>query len=999
MTYHDGEDRERTERSSRREILKVVGGSLAAGTTAGLAGCPGTGGLTSASATPVVLYPGGQELFGVSAFRIEEETKTVSPADLGEVSLTSYLAVHGKPKEHEQSIPMRFGVSEPGAHALGILAMPAPSALGRELNPLAEQPLGEILTSERGRRFLDQTEAVDTPEFEWTRGPSRVGRREVEFMESAATAESYYGVATDDDDSRTVLATLARVEHEGDVVLVGEFLWRQTPSKPLDADAECTDSLCQIPEETLEAIAKRFASGGPYISSCPGLATQVGADISTVCSGTGVPDTGPHPKFGIKNARVVQHVENTDVEGTGSPRRVFHEEPDPDLVKGENTAVVFEFDTLEHLGKMFKPQPLEIDIYSGAPSSNAKYENEGTVEIGQSDLQKIKNQGHDTVAVLHRVSNDGKNGNDLPVFDLETGEIKVSPNTSAHPGYQTTGVSKTISVSSKRIRDLEPLKVGFIPVRDTPTADGLFQTTSKSPGDRYGNNNGMPRDPLRTFESETEYLQRVYPGDVVTYLHQNKPFPGTADSNDAIRSEMGKVKEALNNIATGGTLQKSNFPSGGTLRLDGTKRSKMVNAIKNSGFDATVAIVPGVAVNNSGVGDYYEFHGKPAGWVGLAFGSGQAVSTVGVNPSSGNDQGVSSTVAQEVGHFFQDNYLQPTYQNKPDHPMAQRRDPSGLFHKTVNGKPLDKSHARHKNSNNDGVSSTDVPGVVSVAYDLEGGFANMQHYRNSAGNFTAHGPGATYDCGDKDGCQSNPTGTIEQVPSYMSYTGQDAKVWADARIHQQLIETGVGKRWDAGLFGSGNANYMVAAKGSVSEDGGVEYGAVRALRGVERYVDGEDNPVEVSLQGPDGESLASARVPVKIYPTHGHAGDTAPKAPSFLLPFEMRGVRVRTTYQGQTTFMNPIVRSVRDAVERVPERGFASDSRQPRERILEALDEVAALMQRGSFAEAATVMDGRVRTRVSDAVVEYDARLDQRTPQALNSLIDRMVERLEAASG
>lgn len=995
MGHHDRD--QRAETRSRRDVLRAVGGSLAAGGLSGLAGCPGQG-LTSASATPAVLYPGGQELFGLSAFQMEEQTRTVSPADIGEVSLTSYLAIHGHPTEHEQSIPMRFGVSEPGAHAIGILAMPAPSALGQEFNPLAEKPLGEVLTSERGRQFIDRTEAVDTPAFEWTRGPSRVGTRDVEFMGSTATAETHHGVAAGETDSKTVLATLTRVEHEGDVVLVGELLWRRTPSKPLDSEGDCTDRLCQIRKEALEAIANRFTQGGPYISSCPGLATQVGADISTVCSGTGVPTVGPHPKFAVKNARVVQHVENTDVEGTGSPQRVFHEESDPDLVKGENSAVVFEFDTLEHLGEMYGPQPLEIDIYSGDTSSNAMYEHEGTVEIGQSDLKKIKNQGHDTVAVLHRVSTDGKSGNDLPVFDLETGNVKLSPNTSAHPGYKTTGVSKTISVSSKRIRDLEPLKVGFIPVRDTPTAESIFKTSSKNPGDRYGNNNGMPRDPLRTFESETEYLQRVYPGDVVTYLHQNEPFPGTADSNDAIRNEMSRVKEMLNNVATGGTFQQSNFPSGGTLRLDGTNRSKMVNAITNNGFDATVAIVPGVAVNNSGVGNYYDFHGK-SGWTGVAFGPGQAVSTVGVNPSSGNDQGVSSTVAQEIGHFFQDDYLQPTYRNQPDHPMAQRRDPSELVHKTVNGKPLDKSHARHKNSNNDGVSSTDVPGVVSVAYDLEGGFANMQHYRNSAGNFTAHGPGATYDCGDKNGCQSNPTGTIEQVPSYMSYTGNDAEVWADARIHQQLIETGVGKRWDAGLAGSANANYMVAAKGSVSEDGGVEYGAVRALRGVERYVDGEDNPVEVTLVGPDGESLASARVPVEIHPTHGHAGETPPKAPSFLLPFEKRGVRVRTAYRGQTTSMNPIVRSVRDAVERVPERGFAGDSRGPREGILEALDEVDALMEQGGFAEAATVMDGRVRTRLNNAVVEYDATLTQRTPQALNSLVDSMVERLEAASG
>jgi len=962
---------------------------MTAAMAAGLAGCPSDEGLTSQAATPAVLYPSGQQAFGLTDSRVEELTRTVSPADIGEISLTSYLAVHGRTKAHDQQIPAQFDVPEGGAHSLGILAMPAPGALGQDLNPLAEQPLGELLTGDRGRRFLSQSDAVETPEFEWTSGPTQVGTTEVEFLRSAASTESYVGVATEGEDSRTVLATMARVENEGDVVLVGELLWRQTPLEPLDKQEDCADDLCQLSESALGDVLGRFEAGAPYVSSCPELARQTGGNIDQLCSSSGVPDTGPRPKFSITNARLVQHVENTQVQGTGSPPQVFHEEPDPDLVRGENTAVLFEFDTLENLDQMVSP--LQLVVFSGNSGSGGQYEREGVLELSDTQLKRIKG-GADTAAVLHDVSTDDSISTENPVFDLETGDVKIRP--ALDPLVDTAGASATITTPSDDIRDVEPLKIGFIPVRDTPTSPAS-PFSNLSPGDRYGTATGTPRAPLRSFESATEYLQRAYPGDVVAYLHTVQPFPGRADEDDAIRDEMAKVKTRLNNIATGTLFQQSNFPNGGTLRLDGRNRSRMVQEIRNSGFDATVAIVPAVASNNPNSGGYFPYHNK-SGWVGVAFGPGQAVVVNGAS-QAGIDRNISFTTAQEVGHFFQDDYLGPTYPNKADHPMAQRRDPSDPFHKTVDGLPLDKDHARDQDSQHDRDDRTDDPGVVSDAYDLEDGFANVQHYQNPGGNFSPQGPGDQFSCGDDDGCQTISSDSINGVPSYMSYTGSEARAWTDARVHQQLIDTGTGSRWDAGLFGDASATYVLTARGSVDESGGVQYDSVTALQGVDRHVDGEDNPVEVALENPSGETLASARVPVSSAPTHAHSDTEVQPAPTFLLPFEPGTVRVRTTYDGQTTSMNPIVRSVRDAVSRVPPRGFAGSLEAGRATVDEALDEIAALMQEQAYADAAVVMDGDVRKRIDEAVVEYDAALDQRTPEAFSALIERMTERLRAA--
>ncbi|WP_338741423.1 DUF6517 family protein [Haloplanus salilacus] len=955
----DKTDRRGSVLPSRRALLSSV---AAIGTATGLAGCSNPfGGVRSVAATPVVLSPRGQGLLGLSAFEFEATTRTVTPEDApAEVEVTSYLAVHGGPEEPDR-LPVRFDVSESAAHALGTLAVPAPDLLGQSLNPVAEQPFPELLTGERGRRLVSRAGVLDSPEFDWVRGPTRVGTDDGELLGTGTTAESYLGVVSDGDATRTLLSQLTRVDNEGDVVLVGEFVWRATPAGAIETDEDCADDDCQLPIEQLGAFLDRLTTGWGHVDICGPL-----SDDPTGGVGACEFDTPTAvPQLSVTNVRVVQQVESTRVEETGSNPTIRHQEPDPDLVRGENSAVVFEFDTLDNLDAMGSGTEFHIDVFSGDSGGNARYQRAGTISLSKNDLEDIAGGEH-TISVLHDLSKFGSDGN--PVFELETGEVKFSPRSSGY--VLDSGVKTTHVVLPKNIRDVAPLRVGFIPLVDAPRS--LF----KSPGDRYGDASGLPRVPLDTYKTMTEYLQRVYPGDVVTYLHQNQPFPGDATKAlGGMNKEMAEVDNALHNIATGGWLTNGNFPNGGTLRTDGRNRSAVVSDIRQNGFDVTVAIVPGVAVNNSGASDYYGYHGNPD-WAGVAFGANAAVSSVGVLPS-GDGQAVSHTVAQEIGHFFQDDYLGPS----PDHPMAQRRDSD--TNAAANGDPLDASHARHKGSSNDGISGKDDPGVESVGYDLEDGFRNVQLFTNYDGSFESRG--------------RTPYNSMDTVPSYMSYTGVDSEVWADARIHQQLIDTGTGEQWNAGLFGNSNANTMLTATGRVAEDGTVRYEDVWTMEGYERYVDDEANPVEVALLGPDREELVSARVPVAVGATHDHSHAETPHQPMFTLPFESGGVHVRTTYDDRTTTMNPVVRSVRDAVRRVPDRGFAGEHDAARKRIGAALEEVAGAMARGDYDEAAAVMDGEVRERIGESLVEYEAALDQRTPAAMADLLDKMVERLVAA--
>jgi len=61
------------------------------------------------------------------------------------------------------------------------------------------------------------------------------------------------------------------------------------------------------------------------------------------------------------------------------------------------------------------------------------------------------------------------------------------------------------------------------------------------------------------------------------------------------------------------------------INPDGRDRSTMVNEIRNNGFDVTVAILPGVATNNSGVAEYYNYHGEDPGLAGRAYNRAEGV--------------------------------------------------------------------------------------------------------------------------------------------------------------------------------------------------------------------------------------------------------------------------------------------------------------------------------------------------------------------------------------
>lgn len=960
----------------RRTLLK----SLGASTVVGLAGCSE---FTSRyyAAVPVVLPQETQTALGYEQVTrermIEEREASAGPLD-ADLTVESYVFSFRPDTPSDLTTTWPRATSPP----VGILATPRIEEVDQPLNPLVAMSLADLFTNSRGADFLARAGIIDDSdrEVEWRVEPVRVDSKPTAagIFEDEATVERYIGVLAESDSrDRVVFVDAVRGTRGSDEVLAAAGEQRALMAREDDAIAgsECESINCLNEQLEFEEMTSVVETILETVVPCPAFdgvdaSDRSGVDLDDCVNVSGDGDSIDFLHLDVADLRLVQRVEDTTVEQSGgSPS---YSEPDPDLVAGQNTALVFDIGTDDSGSPMSQwNTSVRVDV-------ERRYADGSTAAdhffVPNFEARQLIG-GDDPRAIFHDLARDGNSASDPLIFavssDLES--VNVSISAKDDRGWSVIGDDRTIEASAGdfEVTDLRPLRVGFVVLLDADR------------GARYGDSSGGVRALARSFESATEYLQRVYPSDVVTYLHTDAGIVGNHERSGlfvtncqgdcVIYEDMRWAKQYLDNEATSGA-----FPTNGTLRLDGHNQSSIVNEIGRNGFDVVVAIVPGIATQNSDASDYYDYFGKSAS--GLAFGDpSAAVSAEGAAPR-GDDQPYSSTVAQEIGHYFQDDYRNPS-----GHPMAQRDDEGG-GNITVNGVPIDEAHARHQGSdlrdrdtdgdgNNEVNNPPDPPGVVSFAYDLESKFTNVQRFENPNGSFGVDGPTGS----------SSPVG---QMLSYMSY-GRSDRSWTDARIHQQLIDSG----WNApGTSGSGGASYMLSATGGVSAEGEVQYAEVAAMPGFDEYTDREDGPVTVELLDPDDQVLASARVPLEVSATHGD-GDPV-TAPSFSLPFADRGVRVRTRFDDRPSSFNPVVRSVGDAVGRVPAAGVRAEPATVQDDVDTPLSEVGAAMEQGAYGRAADVMDGPVRERIQEEVVAYDAALNQPTRADLLALVDEMVRRL-----
>lgn len=895
----------------RRRFLALAG----AATATTLAGCEEDVRHHEFSADAVGLSKTGFVDIGYPDVSTTTDSRTFS-RDLGDfgviVELTSHVYTYGTDA----------GVDRP----FGVLSTPRAAVAGAARNPLATEPLSDLVAGERGRDLLEGL-GVGSGSLTWTTGPSSSGSTTAgTAFGSSADVETFLGRVSDGSTTHEVAVNVARTTN-GDDAVIAAVVQHYPESQGVQGQLFGVGDP-RRGEEVLELALQRLKTSPATNASTP-------IDI------------------GLSDPKLVQNVSDSHLVKPGTPV----EEPDPPLVAQRNTAALFD---LSVPNRGFPPLFVDVGVdVAGNPG-------EMRFRVTQSDVQDI-GQGAETEAVLHDAARDNDPDTDLPVFQIFQTNDAVTMRAQAPSGYDfdsaTVDAGSDYSVESTR-----NLRVGFITVHD--------------PGDgsNYGGSNGQPSSFRRSVDACVDYLKRAFPGGVYAYRHD--------DAITGYRALFGpdgdyrRARRALEGAAQGAVFGGGGFPGAGELFTHGGTRTDAEVKIQNNGFDVWVLVVPD---------GYYDHHYDDPP-IGLFPGShNQAVSAYEADVIG--NRGCPTTVAQEIGHFFSP----APYDEKrnwpshvSDHPFAQRDDDGADTY--FNGRfGRDHDHARHQNSQLDGTTgNVDNQGLVSTGYDLtEGQFTVVNDFDMS---------GASFSAGGTDG--SGGSRAVEQVPSYMSYAG--GSTWADSRIHRELIDASFGgQTWS-------NPGPIFEAEGRVDDEGRVRYDEVYAARGkVYLGEDGEavghggglsqeaaeGEPAEVTVLAPDGEPLRRRQVPTSV--TVEHHVHREVNTVEVVVQFPMEAATVRTRRGERETLVNPVTRSLRDAVGRLPDEAFAGDRADVEEVLGRALNEVAALMDAGEYLDARDLLleDGL-------PVLEEGLRADVETGAATRDresmlgLVEHMSERL-----
>jgi hypothetical protein len=679
-------------------------------------------------------------------------------------------------------------------------------------------------------------------------------------------------------------------------------------------------------------------------------------------SDTGTTQSGPTPSLSIKNARVVQNVENTEIEDASDTI------PDPPIVAEEYATIMFDLD-VTHPENL--PETVPVAVTAGVPEISH------SMQLHRSDIESI-NDGGDPAAVFHdSVHVFNNTGDGPPVFKIpqRVNEITIQP---VHSDVDTNTVVLTEGANADfEVVDLPTLRVAFVEMKDPgstpPRYHGHGNTVHEHTTDiSWGDANGEAAFYDRSVNSSIEYLRRAYPGTVVAYKHE-KPAVGLVreDINNAATRDAERARRSLNNISS-----TASFPTNGTIiegNLDRQKALDLMDVTKGGGFDAHVMICPrGTASGNQ---TYFDAHWRSGSFIGYHWHYNAAVGS----EETGNvadDVIHVGTTAQEVAHRFSGN----PYKNGKNKPFARKGDFDG-----------------------DGQSEDD-PGhandaLVSTGYDLtDGTYSLINDW--SVDNGTFSNSRAEYE-------SSEPV--VTKHVSHMSYAGGDT--WADSRIHRLLIDGSYTKAYTGGGSGGSPARNtgsgsdgatppVIELFGTVVDDR-IEFhdaATYRAAPGGNEYdetANPEATPVEVTLEGPDGEALSSTVVADRFHGSHPGPEQGPHRSVAASLPFPDRGVSIRTNRDGVESRLNPIVAPLRYRLHDVSADAFV-EGEATITRLREILQDSDSQMAEHQYAAAATTLREEFVPGVESGIESYEAYADQPTPGELVSLARSQIQRLES---
>lgn len=660
-----------------------------------------------------------------------------------------------------------------------------------------------------------------------------------------------------------------------------------------------------------------------------------------------------------ESVRLVQTVEDTHVTQIG-----FQEE-DPDIIAGRNASVAFNFESIENPKQL--SDEVEVQVIRD------KEDDPPSFHLSSDDIRKLDGdpEDPDSLVVLNDDNPDRKENTDVPVFsianDISSVTVKIPDSKKINGDEFQLTEGNHFTVRGER-----HLRVGFISVYAPDGGPNFDPEQGVSYGFIPEKDSDDPRiagGPLRyksVVDNAVEYLKRVYPVSELTVYRHDIPIKGTDQQGEP------DIDYQNARIAFDLALEDPHFPAQGEMIVG------EASDLQEEGFSATVLIVPNADVGTSYDPElssdwYYQFHGM-GGTLGQEP-RGRA-SAAGME-SILNPLIDMSTVAHEMGHHFAENRL---YFDAPNHPMAQRDDDGS----DTLLRNIDWDHARARDSDFDNDGNLDEPGVISTGFDfVDGDFKLVNGFgiNTQTGEFEIKSPSDT----DDDGILE-----FEQRESFMSYAmirqQFEDEVWADSRIYQHLIE----QEFD-NPDQEGEVQPVLSLRGHTSN---IEFSNVFKHPGIPESQ--REGSVSLELLDTEDNILIDRNVPDTLELTFQNGTRMKEGVVMATLPFPEETEVLVAKHDGVETRINPIERSVRDAINAIPDAGFINRPEQRREALFNKLDAIDRQMEQEKFRAAKRKMKRDIRDKLERWLRQnYDSAANQPTKQDMLNLVDDMIFRLE----
>lgn len=355
-------------------------------------------------------------------------------------------------------------------------------------------------------------------------------------------------------------------------------------------------------------------------------------------------------------------------------------------------------------------------------------------------------------------------------------------------------------------------------------------------------------------------------------------------------------------------------------------------------FDVTVAFVPGGGPPGTEEG-YPSFHDD--GFFGKHYPKARTAAT-----SLGNlrvrrsPEFLQQVVAHEVGHHF----LGSVYSDK-------------LGMRTGGGK-ISNAHARTDNSIDDKFIASTGFDLVDGEYDLVGTDLN----------------------------------------SFMSYN-KPPGIWMDAHAYDTLLDENWAGHPDSDGSGS-EEQALIEGVGRLANDDTTTFTRVFRTEGSPRSSI-KGGAVTVTVLDATEDILDERTFPDQLQ-FHRLADDPARSEGvdedvfSFAVPFPEEAAAIEAELNGTVTRLNPIERSIREAIARLPDAAFRRAPKGRRKALNNKLDELDEKMEAGEYRGALNKLEHDIRDKLEKWVQdEYETSALQPTKAELLTLVDEMIARLE----